>query len=122
MARLLLTAVFGLMILATHLHCVVGGPLAQPRAAGGTLAMPPRDALPQGCDNPSGCICRGATLALQVEPPESDACWQTARLARLAAGPSLRPGHLPIASQPGQFWKALFPAGKLRALHQAFLL
>ncbi|MCE9528557.1 MAG: hypothetical protein K8R36_21135 [Planctomycetales bacterium] len=70
--RPLLPAAFSLLVLVSNWHCQVGAAevvremVARQLNEDGSPARPIN--LPQGgCENESGCMCRGATLAVSVD-------------------------------------------------------
>ena len=70
--RSLLPAAFSLLVLVSNWHCQVGAAevvramASSPVNEDGSPARPLK--LPPGsCDNESGCMCRGATLAVSMD-------------------------------------------------------
>jgi hypothetical protein len=67
---------FAVMILAAHCHCVMEHAWALDAAGPprGAASLPVAPA-PADCENESGCICKGATLAVVVDLPPVEVCF-----------------------------------------------
>jgi hypothetical protein len=121
-SRTVQTLLFAAVILAAHMHCIV---LHAWDARAAVLAqleeVPPPPSSPT-CENESGCICKGATLAVMVDSPVVD-------LPTIDVMPILSPSRLDVTptvaaadSDAADLWRASLSAGTVRALLQSYRL
>lgn len=92
-----------LLVLIAMLHCATE-PIFQPDNGGAaSWSAPTGDTEPcRGCENETGCICRGATLAHRVDPSDLQPVTCNWLLAiALASQPGLTPADATV--EPGTF-------------------
>jgi hypothetical protein len=115
---------FAAAILAAHCHCLVEH--AQELRAAMTcpcLSAAPVSPLMPGCENESGCICKGATLVVAVDaPPAGATSFDLAEhLAAVAWGIGLTDATRTVIKAPLERAPCL-SAQKMRALLQTYLI
>jgi hypothetical protein len=117
-----LAPAFAAVIFAAHCHCVVEHAWALPFSDSSHAAEQPLSA-PTDCENESGCICQGATLATNVDlPPVMSWSVPFDGWASLQSVWVDIEGTANLLSEPPDEPQPYFSARKLRALLQTFLI
>jgi hypothetical protein len=120
----LLACSFAAAILAAHCHCLVEH-ARELRAAMPcpSLAAAPASPLMPGCENESGCICKGATLVVAIDaPPVAESSFDLADPLAAVVWESAVNGAARTVIKPPQETAARLPAQKLRAFLQSYLI